>query len=681
MRFKKLLLLTALFIFVSLSLSFCWEYIGHLGTYHDEGRDIAVCADGGFIITGRSYAWALGDYDWEIPVVKLNSMGEELWVKHYGQLGTGYYDAGWSVCATPDSGCLVAGKTQSPHWCSYPYWDNMLLVRTDKDGDSIWTEAHGEYYFDRAWCVVPIPWTNEFYLSGCTHSYGPFTPDEYQSNMWVMRIDTEGGRLYQNAWGNDLPGTSDSRWCCIAADGGVVIVGNTADHDTTYPDGDSTITRRICKAVVVKYDRFCNQVWEKIYDRRYFHYSRGITSTVDGGFLVSTYDGNPNRTWAIRLDENGDSLWSKHLTLDSTGTRAVANYSMVVNGPKEGFYFAGGGQGMGWILYTDEYCNEVWRATYDFGDNSENFLSCKMTSDSGCVAIGVTYSVSPTSYMDLYAARVDRFGHDVSYYHSLSGWIFNAITKEPIAGVTIHDNDSTYMTTSIDSDSVGIYYFDGVSFGEHTFIAEMPGYEPDTVTIDFPGFNHTDFYLMPTADFTISGTVTDFSSTLPIDEAAVIITTQTGFESDVISSEGNFLVESVPGFMPAHIITSKEGYWSDTTSIDLVSDTIVDIALIPLVGIDDVTGKVIGPLSLHCNPNPFNGLCRIHFSGLKTSQRGDLEVRIYDILGNVVTIMNDIHLDNPEVVWQPSGEIASGVYLVRAKAGKEILTKRIVLLK
>jgi hypothetical protein len=66
---------------------FGWFYQRDLGGGLDDGRDVAICADGGTFIVGRSNAWAehgyvLNWFDHEMFLIKLNEMGEEQWIRH-----------------------------------------------------------------------------------------------------------------------------------------------------------------------------------------------------------------------------------------------------------------------------------------------------------------------------------------------------------------------------------------------------------------------------------------------------------------------------------------------------------------------------------------------------------------------------------------------------------------------
>ncbi len=654
----------------------------HYGYGPDEGRDIAVCADGGFFITGRSYAWATADYDWEIFLTKLDNMGNQQWVKHYGQLGEGCYDAGWSVCATPDSGCLIAGKTQSPLWAPYPYWDNMLLIKVDKNGDTVWTRSHGGYYFDRAWWIIPIPGTSEYFVSGCTHSYGPYAPDEEQSNIWVMRLDSLGEIICYNAWGNDLPGASDSRGCCLSNDGnGFVVVGVTDYKDTSYTEAETLVTRTIGEAVVLKYDYDCNLVWEKIYNRGYNHYSRGIVQAYGGGYIMVTRDQLDNRSWVLRLDENGDTLWTTYIGVDSTDNK-YATYYIVTRAPNRGYYFSGGGDGKARILYTDEYLEKIWELECDYGDYSESFTwgSCKTTPDSGCVAAGETFSVLPIEYEDVFAVRCDRWGNDFTYYHYLSGRVYNAITRELIEGAIIYDTTHTCSTTTLAGDSVGYYYIDDVSSASEVFVAQKDGYNPDTATLDISDFVYHDFYLTPNIMVNLSGTILDSETSNPIEGAIIDVQTPTTSVADTSGSGGEYSLE-IPGLMPATCIVSAEEYVSETLVVSLETDTIIDFVLERTTGVVDTSSLVVDEYSLKCSPNPFNSVCNIKIPIQDGYKQSSVKIQVFDLRGNFVKIIYEGKFSNREYVWNADENISSGIYIVNAIIGEHSFNRKVVLLK
>ncbi|MFP4460491.1 MAG: T9SS type A sorting domain-containing protein [Candidatus Zixiibacteriota bacterium] len=428
---KRVILILAITIY-----AFSWQYYADLGGGLDESRDVDQCADGGFFITGRSNGWAHEGYynnwyDHEMFLVKLNPNGEREWVRHYGQTGwfiygsdtIGYYDAGWSVAATADSGAIIVGKTQSPKWTDpmlaghpdCPGQDNVFIVRVDKYGDTLWTKGYGGDEFDRAWCVKTIPESSDFFLVGPTSSYGLDAPAGDINNLWIMRIDSEGEIIHESFWCDSTRGGyADVRWCVVTPDGGLAMAGATDMHDTTYMEDGEEITRRISDVIVVRTDAECNILWATQFGRGYDSYSRGICNAWDGGFYVATKDRYPARTWIIKLNDEGDTLWSRYVGVHDIDTSMVlANYNMIIQGHDDGYILSGGGGGFAQLAKFDSDMDDnLWNAYYEYGDRGETFLSCCATSDGGACGAGYTYSVAPSAYSDIFVGRCNGVGAD-----------------------------------------------------------------------------------------------------------------------------------------------------------------------------------------------------------------------------------------------------------------------------
>jgi len=92
---------------------------------------------------------------------------------------------------------------------------------------------------------------------------------------------------------------------------------------------------------------------------------------------------------------------------------------------------------------------------------------------------------------------------------------------------------------------------------------------------------------------------------------------------------------------------------------------------------------------LRTHPNPFN-------SAVSISAPEDADIEIFDLNGRCIDVIPDsdresggatknldsrFHGNDKTVVWQPSENIGSGVYLVRATVGDGEITKRVVYLK
>ena len=96
-----------------------------------------------------------------------------------------------------------------------------------------------------------------------------------------------------------------------------------------------------------------------------------------------------------------------------------------------------------------------------------------------------------------------------------------------------------------------------------------------------------------------------------------------------------------------------------------------------IVGGDDIIPEQI--LLYQNQPNPFNPVTTIRYS-LSTSQY--VVLKVYDILGNeVATLVNEYKIPGNYAVNFDATDLTSGIYLYQMKAGKNIQTRKLMVLK
>ena len=94
-------------------------------------------------------------------------------------------------------------------------------------------------------------------------------------------------------------------------------------------------------------------------------------------------------------------------------------------------------------------------------------------------------------------------------------------------------------------------------------------------------------------------------------------------------------------------------------------------------------------ITISAYPNPFNSAITISLSGgvgASDARSGQVGIEIYDISGRLVADLPVTNCGEPQFVptpqiWQPDKSISSGIYLIRARAGNNKITKPIVYLK
>ncbi len=187
------------------------------GTMNDVGNSIIQTADGGYIVTGVSYSFGAGNGD--VYLVKLDVNGDSLWTKAYG--GTSL-DYGYSVQQTSSGSYIVAGYTESFGAGNY----DCYVFKIDVNGDTLWTKTYGGTSVDQGRDIQETS-DNGFIVTGWTFSFGAGGAD-----VFVIRTDTNGDTLWTKTIGGPLD--DQARSVRETADDGYILTGGSASFGSSY---------------------------------------------------------------------------------------------------------------------------------------------------------------------------------------------------------------------------------------------------------------------------------------------------------------------------------------------------------------------------------------------------------------------------------------------------------------
>ncbi|MFB3764689.1 MAG: hypothetical protein ACE14P_05510 [Methanotrichaceae archaeon] len=325
------------------------------GTYGEGAWSLQETNDGGYIIAG--YTCGLGERG-DLLLVKTDSSGKEQWNRVFG--GTDE-DVGYFVRQTRDGGYIVTGSTGS-----YGIGEERLwLLKTDSSGNKEWDRTFGGFVSssgDGGWCVdetdAGYDETDAGYiLTGYTRSYGSGGKD-----LWLIKTDPLGIEQWQKAFGGskDDVGMSVAR----ALDGGYIVAGRAASFSQGDDDiwllkvdssgreqwnktyggqKDDVCFQVVCledgyaltgrtevaggkKAFLLKTDLQGKKKWERTYGKD----STGISlqRTHEGGFIIAgstDTPGNGKDALLIKTDSAGKEQWTLPLggPQDDIGTAIV----------------------------------------------------------------------------------------------------------------------------------------------------------------------------------------------------------------------------------------------------------------------------------------------------------------------------------------------------------------------
>lgn len=179
---------------------------GGMGT--DEARSVRQTTDGGYIAAGTTGSFGHGASD--VYVLRLDEMGNPLWTHTYGGPGV---DMGAACREVPD-GFVVAGTTTSGWQGAY----DMLLIRTDMAGEPLWERSYGTSDWDLCNAMDAI--ADGFVLGGI--SYGNGMP---QGAALIVRTNLDGDTIWtRRLWGAYR---MECNGIAFTSDHGVVVAGTT----------------------------------------------------------------------------------------------------------------------------------------------------------------------------------------------------------------------------------------------------------------------------------------------------------------------------------------------------------------------------------------------------------------------------------------------------------------------
>lgn len=256
------------------------------GSSYEESFEVCQTLDGGYVIAGSTRSFGAGGDDFY--VVKTDAAGNSLWTRTYG--GSQGENA-WTIQQTIDGGYIISGRTNS---FGAGNWD-IFVVRTNSNGDAIWTRTYGGSNADWA---DDLKATSDggFIFAGRTMSFGNGSGDFY-----LVKSDSLGVIEWSRTYG----GTADERAFSVqqTADGGYLIAGET------FSFGQGV------DCYVVKTDADGDTLWTRNYGGNADDWASSIQQTTDGGHLIAGQTGSfgagGNDFYILRTDAQGDTLWTR----------------------------------------------------------------------------------------------------------------------------------------------------------------------------------------------------------------------------------------------------------------------------------------------------------------------------------------------------------------------------------
>jgi hypothetical protein len=289
------------------------------GSSTDYGYSVRETSDGGYIVTGYTDSFGVGYED--AYLVKTDANGDTLWTRTYGW-STGKERA-HCVQPTSDGGYIIVGYTYSYETYQYDFY----LVKTDANGDTLWTRTYGGSGTEKAESVQQTT-DGSYIVAGYTSSFGAGLVD-----AWLVKVGANGNFLWAQSYGG-------SNWDYVysvqqTSDGGYILAG----YEDSFGAGSKDVWS-------IKTDDYGDTLWTRTYggsgdDRAY-----SSQQTTDGGYTIAgctnSFGAGGFDVWLIKTDANGDTSWTR-----TYGGSATDRAECVQQTSDGGYVVAGATQSFG----------------------------------------------------------------------------------------------------------------------------------------------------------------------------------------------------------------------------------------------------------------------------------------------------------------------------------------------
>ncbi|MBA7603651.1 hypothetical protein ES703_10766 [subsurface metagenome] len=257
------------------------------GSSNDEGESVQQTFDGGYIITGWTQSFGNGSSD--VYLIKTDAYGNPRWTRTYGGSSG---DAAYSVQQASDGGYIIAGLTHS-------FGDgnnDVYLIKTDVNGDTVWTKTYGGSNSDVGWSVQQTS-DGGYIIIGETESLGAG-----QKDVYFIKTDSHGNTIWTRTYGGEDGDSGHS--IQQTSDEGYIIVGST------YSYGSGPID-----VYLIKTDENGDTLWTKTYGGDNSDVGYSVQQTSNGGYIIAgvteSFGEGGLDVYIIKTDAGGDTLWTK----------------------------------------------------------------------------------------------------------------------------------------------------------------------------------------------------------------------------------------------------------------------------------------------------------------------------------------------------------------------------------
>ncbi len=163
------------------------------GEGYEIGNGVLEARDGGFVVVGSTNSFGAGDYD--VLLLKTDAAGTPIWQKTFG---TESWECGTSLLQTQDDGYIIVGARYNGNDC------DVYLIKTNSAGDSARSRVFGGTGYDDGRCVRQTP-DGGFIITGCATLSGAA-----DKNVYLIKTNAQGDEIWSRTFGGSYDDVGNS---------------------------------------------------------------------------------------------------------------------------------------------------------------------------------------------------------------------------------------------------------------------------------------------------------------------------------------------------------------------------------------------------------------------------------------------------------------------------------------
>jgi hypothetical protein len=252
----------------------------------EEGCSVRQTSDGGYIIVGYTYE--------DVLLIKTDANGNKVWDRTFGE--PAYGEKGSSVQQTSDGGYIIVGMTH--HGCGEEGNPDALLIKTDAEGNQIWSRTFGDVGWDEG-CWVEQTSDSGYIITGEIWSFPHDGHEGY--DVWLIKTDARGNKVWERTFGQ--PSRNETAgFVQQTSDGGYIIGGGTEK----FAEDNSDVW-------LIKTDATGTRVWDRTFGGAGYDVGVSVQQTSDGGYIIGGFILGTDKgdIWLIKTDAAGNKIWDR----------------------------------------------------------------------------------------------------------------------------------------------------------------------------------------------------------------------------------------------------------------------------------------------------------------------------------------------------------------------------------